>query len=197
MTALAITNEHTNFWDILKRIEKIEKLTSFSLDQVTIDGDEGDMQKLARYLRGSDVESVSFCNVVFTDSAFDLTQIVSALLVSADYLKFLKLEKCKFAASALSCIAYGSSLKTLQVPGNNLTDEDAVKIAEGLVQSSSIEAIDVSNNDLTDLGCHAFSVAIKKNNQVHVINIEGNAKISFERRNSLVVHVQQNSAMAA
>jgi Leucine-rich repeat (LRR) protein len=197
MTSLAIANEQTCFWDIFKKVEKIEKLTSFSLDQVTIDGDESDMQKLAKYLRGSDVESVSFCNVVFTDPTFDLTLIISGLLVSADNLKLLKLEKCKFAASALSCIAYCSSLKKLQVPGNNLTDEDAVKIAEGLGQSSSIEVIDVSNNDLTDLGCHAFSVAIKKNNHVHAINIEGNAKISFERRNSLVVSVKQNSAMAA
>jgi Leucine-rich repeat (LRR) protein len=197
MTSFAIANEQTNFWDLLKKIEKVDKLTSLSLDQVTIDGDEDDMQKLARYLRGSDLESVSFRNVVFTDSTFDLTVIISGLLVSADKLKLLKLEKCKFSSSSLACIAFCSSLKTLQVPGNNLTDEDAVKIAEGLGQSSSIDAIDVSNNELTDLGCHAFSVAIKKNNHVHAINIEGNVKISSERRNSLGVSVQQNSAMAA
>jgi Leucine-rich repeat (LRR) protein len=194
MTSLAIANEQTCFWDIFKTVEKIEKLTSFSLNQVTIDGDENDMQKLAKYLRGSDLESVSFRNVVFADSSFDLTQIISALLVSADNLTLLKLEKCKFSSSALACIAYCSSLKTLQVPGNNLTDEDAVKIAEGLGQSSSIDAIDVSNNDLTDLGCHAFSVAIKKSNHVHAINIEGNTKISFERRNSLVVSVEAKAA---
>jgi Leucine-rich repeat (LRR) protein len=142
------------------------------------------------------LESVSFRNVLFTDSTFDLTQIISVVLVSVDNLKFLKLEKSKFSSSVLTCIAYCPSLKTLQVPGNNLTDEDVVKIAEGMEHASSIEAIDISNNDLTDLGCHAFSVAIKKNNHVHSINIEGNAKISFERRNSLVKSVQ-GSAKAA
>jgi Leucine-rich repeat (LRR) protein len=197
MTSLTIVNEQTTFWDILAKVEKVgNKLTSMSLDQVTIDGNEDDMQKLARYLRGSALESVSFSNVVFTDSTFDLTQIISALLVSGDNLKLLKLEKCKFASSSLACIAYCSSLKTLQVPGNNLTDEDALQIAEGLGQSS-IDAIDVSNNDFTDLGCHALSVATKKNSHIHAINIEGNAKISFERRESLGVSVQENSAKAA
>jgi Leucine-rich repeat (LRR) protein len=197
MTSLAIANEQTTFWDILAKVEKIGKLTALSLHQVTIDGDEGDMQKFTRFLRGSALESVSFCHVVFTDSTFDMTQIISGLLVSCDNLKLLKLEKCKFASSALACIAYCPSLKTLQVPRNNLTDEDAVKIAEGLGQSSSIDEIDVSNNDLTDLGCHAFSVATKKNNHILAINIEGNAKISFERRNSLGVSVLENSAKAA
>jgi Leucine-rich repeat (LRR) protein len=196
MTSLVIANEQATFGEILAKVEKAGKLTSLSLDQVTIDGDNDDMLALSRHFRGSDLESVSFCNVVFTDSTFDLTQIVSVLLVSADNLKLLKLDKCKCSPSALACIAYCSSLKTLQLPGNNLTDEDAVEIAKGL-GPSSIEAIDVSDNDLTDLGCRALSAAIRKDKMVNDINIEGNKKISFQRRNSLLGSMQERSAKAA
>jgi Leucine-rich repeat (LRR) protein len=196
MTSLSIANEQTTFWEILAKVEKVGELTSLSLDQVTIDGDEEDMLTLSKFLRGGRLESVSFCSVIFTNSTFDLTQIISTLLVSADSLKLLKLENCEFASSALACIAYCSSLKTLHLPGNKLTDEDAVKIAEGL-GASSIEAIDVSNNDLTDLGCRALSAAIRKDKMVSDINIEGNKKISFQRRNSLLGSVQERSAKAA
>jgi Leucine-rich repeat (LRR) protein len=196
MTSLVIAKEQTTVMEILAKFERVGELTSLSLDQVTIDGDEEDMLSLSKHFRGSGLESVSFCNVIFTDSTFDLTQIISTLLVSADNLKFLKLEKCKFTPSALACLGYCSSLKTLHLPGNKLTDEDAVKIAEGL-GASSIEAIDVSNNDLTDLGCRALSAAIRKDKMVSDINIEGNKKISFQRRNSLLGSVQERSAKAA
>jgi hypothetical protein len=52
MTSLAIANEQTTFREILAQVEKAGKLTSLSLDQVSIDGEEDDMLALSKVFRG-------------------------------------------------------------------------------------------------------------------------------------------------
>jgi hypothetical protein len=189
MTSFTIKDEQTTFSQIIGKIERIDHLIEFTLQDVTIDGDHDDMLALAKFIRGLTLESVTLRNIKTTNSELDLTQIISMLLIAVGELQFLCVENCNFKlSSVLACIAYASSLTTLQLPRNNLTDEDSAAIAQALIKSLSIESIDLRCNGLSGLGCHAFSETLKKNNIVNSVNVEGNGNTSLEECSSSKVN---------
>lgn len=195
MTSLILKNENATFLEILSRAESVPGLSTFVLEDVAIQGDEDGMLALSRFFRGNDsLESVTFRNVDTSGAECDLSTLISTLFVSTYNLNMLVIEHSDFKTASLSAMVYSRYIKTLKLPNNDFSDEDAVAIADFLTKSKSIQDVDLSNNALSDLGCHAIADAVKRNTAIDSVNIEGNGQITLEVRTSLEAKLKSAKA---
>jgi hypothetical protein len=176
MTAIEISNKRITFSKTLSELEVAENLTSLKLEQVTFFGTEQDMRRFSSFLRGHPtLETIHFQQVKVGNTSFDLTLIVSQILISVRSLKDFTLDGCDFKPAALICLAYRPSLVNLALRNCNLSDVDAEILAKS-IPAGSLESIDLTGNNMSDLGRHAFSTIIKNNN-VLVNSISFGARI--------------------
>lgn len=164
MTVIDISNKRITFSKALSELEAAENLTSLKLEQVTFYGSELDMRRLSNFLRGHPtLESIHFQQVKMGNTSFDMTLMVSQILISVRTLKNFSLDGCDFKPTALMCLAYRPSLVNLTLRNCNLNDADAELLAKS-IPTGSLESIDLTGNSMSDLGRHAFSSIIKNNN---------------------------------
>jgi Leucine-rich repeat (LRR) protein len=183
MTLIYVKEEKMAVRSLTAMVDKATKLDVFKLENVELEGTEDDIILLSKALRGHPyLEEFHMTNVTLADSSLSLDRVVSMMLVSVPQLELVKLEKAPVTSSALAAAGYCYNLKTLLVSSSELTDKDAIKLAEAVAQSPSIELIDISGNELSDLGCVAFACALEKNTSIQTIRLDGNGKISGEQR---------------
>ena len=198
MTSLTIQNKTLSVKHLLGQLEETgDDLSTLLVQDVSLQGSESDLLDVSKFFRGhQSLVSVTFRNVDTSGAETDLSQVISTLLIAAYKVRDLTLDHSDFSVSSLACLAYCNTLQTLQLPNNDLTDENAVAIADFLSQSTSIHSVDLQNNNLTDLGCHAIADAVKKSSgSIESVNVQGNGQISVEERTCLASNL--NSAKAA
>jgi hypothetical protein len=198
MSLIFVKDEKMTIKSLCAMINKAPKMDVFKLEDVELDGTKEDIVVLSQTIRGHPyLEEFYMTSVTLTDSSLSLDPVISMMLVTAPDLRLLKLERAPVTASALAAAGYCTSLKTILVPNSNLTDEDAITLAEAVAQSPSIELIDISGNDLSDLGCVAFARALDKNTTIKTIRLEGNGKISGEQRSLIETALRERAGGGA
>lgn len=192
MTVINISNKRITFSKALSELEAAENLTSLTLDQVTLFGSELDMRRLSSFLRGHPtLESITFQQVKIANNSFDMTLMVSQILISIRTLQDFVLDACDFKSTALMCLAYRPSLVHLSLRNCNLSDADAELVAKS-IPTGCLESIDLSGNHISDLGRHTFKSIIKNNNVlVNSVSFEAGAS------NTDGMQVKKPSAIAA
>ena len=172
-----LANETITFKNLVAKIERVSKLQNFSLDSVTLEGDEDDMQVFTKFFRGhSSVESARFRNVLFADEGIDLELVFSMLLISTDQLRELSVEGCRVKSSVITSITYNATLDSIRLVNCGLTDDKAMKLVDALAKASKITSVDVSGNEFTDFGAHAFTQGLKQRTKVTSVQVDGVAK---------------------
>ncbi|GAX29550.1 hypothetical protein FisN_36Hh046 [Fistulifera solaris] len=172
-----LANETISFSNLVAKIERVSQLQSFSLDSITLEGDEDDLQVFTKFFRGhSHLESASFRNVRFVSEGMDLELVLSMLLISTDKLRVLSVDGCPIKPSVITAITYNSTLDTIRMVNCGLTDENAMKLVDSLAKASRITSVDVSGNKFTDFGSHAFSQGLKQRTQVTNVQVDGVTK---------------------
>jgi hypothetical protein len=198
MSLIFVKDEKMAIKSLCAMIDKAPKMNVFKLEEVELDGTKDDIVVLSQTIRGHPyLEEFHMTSVTLTDSSLSLDPVISMMLVTAPDLRLVKLERVPVSSSGLAAAGYCTSLKTILVPNSNLTDKDAISLAEAVAQSPSIELIDISGNDLSDLGCVAFARALDKNTTIQTIRLEGNGKISGEQRSLIETALRERAGGGA
>jgi hypothetical protein len=199
MSLIFVKDEKMTIKSLCAMINKAPEMDVFKLEDVELDGTKDDIVVLSQTIRGHPyLEEFYMTSVKLTDSSLSLDPVISMMLVTAPDLRLVKLEQVpNVSSSALAAAGYCTSLKTIMVPNSNLSDEDAITLAEAVAQSPSIELIDISGNDLSDLGCVAFARALDKNTTIKTIRLEGNGKISGEQRSLIETALRERAGGGA
>ena len=72
-----------------------------------------------------------------------------------------------------------STIKTLELYGNNFGDEGVMAFSEVIAnENSAVEKLDLGGCDMTDLGAIALAEALKKNKTVRALIINSNKGIT-------------------
>jgi hypothetical protein len=168
MTTLVIKNERLTYRQILGRMERCDELTRLTLENLKIDGDEDNMLRLSKFIRGHfTLEEIIIRNIETMDPSVDLTLIVSTILVSVFNIKTLVLENCPFRTSALACLEYCECLENLYLEQNGFTNEDAEAIAGYMERTPSQLSLYFTNNyKVGHIGRHTLKSVIKKNTNI-------------------------------
>ena len=196
MTKIHISDSEMSFKDLTTLMEMTGNVSSFTLEDMALSGDEDDEFALSRVFRGSPhLREFSLTNIT---SSVSLNQVVCMILASCPRLETIKLENAPITSKgALQAIGFCPTLKNLFIPNSNLKNEDAATVAEAAAQCCSIECIDISGNDLSDLGCVAFSKALGKSTSLRDIKLEGNGQISTGQLNQLLTRLQERAGSSA
>lgn len=169
-----LSNETLSFSNLMAKIEQVGKLQSLSLDSITLEGDEDDLQAFSKFFRGhSHLETVRFRNIKFSNQGIDLELVLSMLLISTEKLSNLTVEECSIKSSVITAITYNSTLDSLGLVKCGLKDENAMKLIDALAKASQITSVDVSGNNFTDFGIHAFTQGLKQRTKVTNVQIDG------------------------
>ena len=164
-TNLEIRNKTLTFTNLLRMTAQAggDQLESLVLEDVTIQGNQGDLEFL-RFLRGHPhLTALTFSAVKIVEAgAIDLDVLVSALLVSAPHLTTLSIADCPDVTTALQCVGYSSGLKSLDWESTTLQDSDAMNLATAVAQMVSLEKLSLASAEMTDAGRQAFVRAIEK-----------------------------------
>lgn len=169
-----LANETISFSDLVAKLERVSQLQSLSLDSITLEGDEDDLQVFTKYFRGhGHLESATFRNIQFANGELTLEMVLSMLLISTDKLSSLSVEGCPIKTSVLTAITYNATLDSIRMVNCGLTDEKAMKLVDALAKASKITSIDVSGNDFTDFGSHAFTQGLKQRTKVTSVQVDG------------------------
>lgn len=196
MTVIEYSN-HTACLKVLRvKIEYDDCLTTLTLKDVELEGDDQQMLNFSRALRGHpSLEEVNFDNVTCVEKAVDLDGALSMLVVSGQNLQKLSIKNMKVSSAVLSTVGY-SSLKQLEVINCGLDDASATALAGSIANMPSLQSIDLTGNNMTDLGCLAFTKVLEKNLSLHVIKLDGN-NVSTESQTQMAAKLRERVAQAA
>jgi hypothetical protein len=197
MTTLEMQKKTVTFQGLVTKVKRMAYLTTFSFDEVAIDGSKDDMQYFCnRALKNHlTLEKVSWKNVTVTDASVDLDTIVSTFFAAVPNLAFLRLENCRVSVGALCCVAYCDKIKVLILRSCNLRDKDALFLAGSLARLPSIQAIDLSGNNISEFGCHSVYAVLKKNPVITHIKMDFGG--TEQRRSSAEGSLNGGNAKAA
>lgn len=191
-------NKHVTLKELIADIAD-DHVKVFHLENVVVDGDDMDLVRFTKALRGHPgIEEFSFINVTVSNDAVHLNSIIEMLLVTVPHIHILQIEHTHaLSAEALAAIGYCFPLRTLLLSNNDFKDECAATIAAAVAQNGSIEHVDMTLNDMTDVGCAAFARALEKNVHLHVLKVDGNGKISGNKMSELNCALSERAAKAA
>jgi len=194
MSTISFSNETLSFKDLSKKVEKDDKMTTFRLKDVKIEGGERDMVTFSKAFRGHpNLEVFELVNVTVLDADVTLDQVISMLLITVPCIETLKLDSTKISSDAIATVGYCSTLKNLYMPNNDINDEQAKDIANAIAQSKTVEKIDLTGNDLSDVGCLLFSKCLEKNLTISEIKLDGNGKISGENMSKIELKLRDRA----
>ena len=198
MTRLEVINKHVTLQELTAGILD-DHVTVFHLENVVIDGNDGDLIRFTKQLRGHPgIEEFSFINVTVSNDAVHLNSIIEMLLCTVPHIHILQIEHTHaLSADALAAIGYCAPLRKLMLSNNDFKDECAATIAAAVAQNGSIEHVDLTLNDMTDVGCAAFARALEKNTHLHVLRLDGNGRISGSKLSELSCALSERAAKAA
>jgi Ran GTPase-activating protein (RanGAP) involved in mRNA processing and transport len=179
MTQIEYSKTSVSFTELAKDLDQIA-MTSFTLKDVTITGDDMDEFGCSKALRAhATLEEVSLTNVTVVDAAASLNSFISMLLVTCPKIRVLLLDNTRVSTPrSVAAAAYCTTLEELLLRNNGLEDADAAQIAEAVAQNGNIQSLDLTGNSMTDVGCAAFAKALQKNISLSVLKLDGNIGIS-------------------
>lgn len=150
-------------------------VTSFSLSNVTIAGDEDDMMGMWRVLRGHPtLEEFSMKDVKFEDSEVNISLLMNVLFASCSKLKRVKLDNMPVPIEAVLAAKLCDTVEEISLSRDHFSDEDAAEIAKVLKEIPSIQKVDFSGNDLSENGCKSFEALLHLNKSIQAISLEDN-----------------------
>lgn len=170
-------NTTVSFTQLAKDLEN-EKVSTLHLENVTIEGDDENMAFL-KTLRGHpSLHDFTLINVSCKDPAMNLTQVISMLFVSVPHLTTARLENNKISMSALKALAYcAGPLERLVITKNGLQDDDAVAMAQTILQNSelcsTLRLLDATGNDMSDAACTSFAKILEKSLSLQELKLDG------------------------
>lgn len=144
------------------------------------------------------MKEFSVTSVSTVDSTITLDVIVSCLLVSGTNIHTLLIENTPIQASSIACIAYSKTMESLTLRKNGYKDADAIVIAEALLSSeSSLHSLDLSSNDLTDLGGQYLERLLEKNSTIQALCLDNNQGMSPDEYAKLSAKLVRRTASSA
>ena len=72
------------------------------------------------------------------------------------------------------CITHNTSIRELDLSGNNITSKEAVKIFKAIEVNKVIQKLDISHNEICDDGALAISECLNSSTTLHHLNVEYN-----------------------
>jgi Ran GTPase-activating protein (RanGAP) involved in mRNA processing and transport len=88
------------------------------------------------------------------------------------------------------------SLTSLNLAGNQITDEEVKAIATALEKNQSLTSLDLQYNQITAEGAKAIAIALKKNQSLTSLNLECN-KITAEGAKAIATALEKNQSLTS
>ena len=98
------------------------------------------------------------------------------------------------AAAISDSLTSNSSLAKLNISSNNITSEGAKKIAQAIQVNTILKKLDISSNNISDAGVAAISDSLKRNSSLAKLNMSRNNIIS-EGAKKIAQAIQVNTTL--
>ena len=196
MTSLELSDTTTTYKSLSSMLRDDAK--SFRLTNVKIEGNEQDMYMFMRNTRGHPaLEDFYVKNVTTADPEATLDMVLSSLFASARKIFKVHIENTPIQAATVATVSYCDTIESLCLPSNGYTDADAAVIADALATSSSVHTIDLSGNDLSDVGGQCLERFLEKNTTIRSLVLTGNKNMSGDEYAKISAKLVGRTAMAA
>ena len=104
--------------------------------------------------------------------------------------------EAKALAEAMVANAKKSTIKTIELFGNEFGDEGVMAFSEVIAnENSAVEVLDLGSCGMTDPGAEALAEALKKNKTVRDLNIGGNGRITARGIGAIAKALGTNSCI--
>ena len=196
MTSLELSDTTTTYKSLSSMLRDDAK--SFRLTNVKIEGNEQDMYMFMRNTRGHPaLEDFYVKNVTTADPEATLDMVLSSLFASARKISKVHIENTPIQAATVATVSYCDTIESLCLPSFGYTDADAAVIADALATSSSVHTIDLSGNDLSDVGGQCLERFLEKNTTIRSLVLTGNKNMSGDEYAKISAKLVGRTAMAA
>lgn len=117
--------------------------------------------------------AITLKDVHFSNIAF---KAFAAALSENNTIEFLSLRNISDTEALVlaETITKNETIAQINLSDNFIGDEGATALAEALKQNNTVEWLDLSNNTIEDFGAQALASMLKKNDTVKYINLKNN-----------------------